>query len=450
MSETLSDTTSINTSNVQEYKNEHLTAKVEMLPNCVANVHLTITPEASKAAYAKAIKLVSKEVSVPGFRKGKAPTDMIVKNYSKAVSKEWEEQLLRTSIIESLSLIEQEPCSNDSITSPKLIKASKDEASEVSFQLECFPNVPEVDIKQIKVHQVDPEPVAEEAINQEIETVRLHKATWEPVEGRSAEEGDYIDLTIISLDPPTSTLCENARFILQKDKMSAWMYHLVLGMNIGDTVEGTSEKDPNMEDPDNSFVPTRCSIKLEGIFKPILPELNDEFAKKLGADSLEDLNEKVKTRISRVNHRNAMKAMEGQVIEQLLTHYQFDIPLKECELERNAQYERLKNKLESSEGSPADKVRMIQEVERYTSSLPNNYRLYFMARQIAKNNNIRITEKELTDEITHHLLLSRASYDSLIDESMDPRQVQKMIYNHLLLNKTIDFIVKNAQSSEQK
>lgn len=448
MSETLSDTPSIQESHLEEYKNEHLTAKVEMLPACIANVHLTITPEASQAAYNRAVKAVSKEVSIPGFRKGKAPAEKLIKQFGKSIDSEWQQQLLQTSIIEAVSLIPNKPLANDSITSPKVIKASRNENSEVSFQMECTPVVPEINIEELTVATVEAEPATDDAMNEELQNIRFHRAVWEPIEDRNAQEGDYVDLTIVSLEEPSSTLCENARFTLQEGKMSEWMRKLIIGMKVGDTAEGTSEKDQNLEDPEGAFVPTRCSITLNGIFQAVLPELNDEFAQSIGADSLADLEEKVKTRITNVNKQKASQAMEGQVIEQLLSKYQFDIPVRECEQEKAIQYERLRNELESAEGSPAEKVRMIQEVERYISGLPNNYRLYFMARQIAKKFNISVTEKELANEITYHLMLNQASYNSLIDESMDPRQVQKMMFNHLLIHKTIDFIVKNSQAKQ--
>lgn len=448
MSETLSDSTAVKASTPLEFKNDHLTVKVEILSACLAKVHVSISPQASQAVYAKAIKTVSKEVSLPGFRKGKAPAATILKTYGKSIEKEWEHRLLQTAVMDSIALIPQKPFANDSVTAPKLIKVSREDSSEVSFQLEFKPEVPQINLDEISLKRIEAEPVTDQAIEEEFKLLQFHRATWDPIPDRAAEEGDYVDLTIISLDPPTSTLCQNARFMLQKDKMSAWMHKLIIGLKPGETVEGTSEKDANTNDPDDAFVPTRCSITLESINQATLPEINEEFAKRVGTSSLEDLKEKVRHKISKVNANNAWKAMEGQVIQQLLTKYPFEIPERECEEEKKIQYERLQNKLANTEGSPAEKVKMIQDVEQYISSLPNSYRLFFMARQLAKNFHIRITEKELSDEITHHLLLSRTSYDTLVDESMDPRHIQLMIYNHLLLHKAIEYIVKNAQVTE--
>lgn len=448
MSETLPETTEVKESNLLEFKDENLIVHIDMQPGCIAKFNVTITPKASQAVYEKAIKSISKEVSLPGFRKGKAPRDKILKLYPDAIKGEWERKLVQLSAFEAIELSGKRPYAEDSVKDAKLIKASQDENSEISFQVECAPEVPHIKLADIIVKRVKPEPVNEKAIDEEVQRLQLQNASWESIEDREAQEGDYVDLTIVSSENSPQTLSETARFLLKKDKMAPWMYRVVNGMKVGETADATVED--SSIDPENPPAPEelQCKITLKAIHHAVLPEVNDEFAKRFESNSVEELRKKVEARLTRQFANDSWKAMEGQVIEQLLINYPFEIPEREHIAEARIQYQRLENRLDNPDLSAADKVRMLKEVQRYISSLPNNYRLFYIARLVAKNFHIKITEQELSAEITHHLLLSRASYDTLVDETMDPRLIQAMIYNHLQLHKVIQFILKNAQVIE--
>lgn len=454
VSETLPETTEVKESNNLEFKDGNLTVQIEQKPGCMAKFNVIISPLASQAVYEKAIKSVSKEVSLPGFRKGKAPRDTLLKYYSDAIKSEWERKLLQSSASEAIELSGKRPYADDSIREAKLIKASRDENSEISFQVECAPAVPHIKLADIVVKRVRPEVVGEKEIDDELCRLQLQKASWEPIEGREAHEGDYVDLTINSKenDPQLSVekarlqpISESARFLLQEGKMAPWMHRVVKGLKVGDTVDATVEVDNAETEEMPSPEELQCKITLDGIYKAVLPEIDEAFTKQFDSSSVEELRKKINARLTRQFANNAWKAMEGQVVEQLLVNYPFDIPEREHVAEARIQYQRLENRLEDSNLSAADKVRMVKDIERYVGSLPNNYRLFYIARLMAKSFHIKITEQELSSEITHHLLLSRASYDTLVDETMDPRLIQAMIYNHLQLHKVIQFILKNAQ-----
>lgn len=448
MSETLPETTEVKKLNHLEFKDENLAVNVEILPSCMAKFTVTISPRASQAAYEKAVKSVVKEVSLPGFRKGKAPQDKVVKLYANHIQREWERLLVRLTVFEAIALADKKPYTDDSIDNAKLIKASLEEGSQISFQVEYAPEVPTIKLADISVKRVHPEPVSETAINDELLRLQLQKATWKHIEERGLQEGDYVDLTIASEEKASQEIHETARFLFQEGKMAPWMYNVVKGLKPGETADAVVED--SSIDPENPPAPEelQCKISLKGIYNAELPELDEEFAKQFDSHSIGELRNKIESRLLRQNTQQAVKTMEGQIIEQLLVNYPFDIPDREHLAEAKVQYQRMEGRLTDSNISVSDKVRMLKEVQRYVGSLPNNYRLFYIARSLARHFHIQITEQELSAEITHHLMLSRASYDTLVDETMDPRLIQAMIYNHLLLHKVIQFILKNAQVIE--
>jgi trigger factor len=376
VSDTISDTTAVTKPNITEFKNDNVSVKMERLPGCHVKVEVFISPLASKAVYSKAIKTISKEISVPGFRKGKAPTEIVLNKYKDYVEKEWKERLLRTAASEVIAITGITPYRNDSATAAELKKASLEDTSEAYFAFEHAPEVPLIDINALSLTPVEPKPVTDKEIEEQIDKLKLQAAKWEPID-HPIQEGDYADLTIQSLDDSQEMLCENTRFVVQKDKMSPWMHRLLLGLKKDETVEGVSEQDNTNTTYDTDgnpapFTPTKFKLTVVGIFKPILPDCDEEFCKQFGCTSVDDLKSKIHKELENHHETSARKNFEGQVIEQLLTLYPFEIPATEWNEEKNLQSERLRKKLESNDISPTEKLRLMQEADQYMSSLPNS------------------------------------------------------------------------------
>ena len=74
---------------LQEFKSETVTFTIEQKGECIARCQAFSSPDLVKKAQKEAIQRVSKEVVLPGFRKGKAPAQLIVKKFPKAVEEKW-------------------------------------------------------------------------------------------------------------------------------------------------------------------------------------------------------------------------------------------------------------------------------------------------------------------------------------------------------------------------
>lgn len=104
------------TESKQEFSNDNLKITMERKPGCSISLDVTISPQATEASYRKAIKLVNKEVSLPGFRKGKAPEAMIVQHYAKYVDQEWKDLIVKTSFKDTLDLTKTYPINENTIS----------------------------------------------------------------------------------------------------------------------------------------------------------------------------------------------------------------------------------------------------------------------------------------------------------------------------------------------
>lgn len=74
--------------NNQSFQNENISMTLTREPFCRVHLDVIVTPKAVKASHHQAMRNINKEVSVPGFRKGKAPESMVLKNFGSHVEKE--------------------------------------------------------------------------------------------------------------------------------------------------------------------------------------------------------------------------------------------------------------------------------------------------------------------------------------------------------------------------
>src|ERR1700679_3370372 len=77
----------------QSLQNENVRFTVHHKPACIAEFAVEAFEPLVKGAHKKAARAISKEVVLPGFRKGKAPEELIIKNFPKEVDKEWQQEI---------------------------------------------------------------------------------------------------------------------------------------------------------------------------------------------------------------------------------------------------------------------------------------------------------------------------------------------------------------------
>jgi trigger factor len=226
---------------VSEFKNENLTVKVEKSAGSNVKLEITISPKATESAYMKALKNINHEIVVPGFRKGKAPKNLILDKFKNQIDEEWKSVLLNTAFQEALQMINILPLSQNSVK-PQIKTISIENGAEITISFEARPEIPEINPKKITLKKVMPKPVTQEEIDDRLNELQLNQATWTEVDERGIQDEDYITLDIESLDNQGTVICKDETFVVSKTKIGKWLYNLLIGKNINDTFEGVSEK----------------------------------------------------------------------------------------------------------------------------------------------------------------------------------------------------------------
>jgi trigger factor len=422
-----------------EIQTEHLNATIIRHPGCAVTLEIAVKPEATKAAYTKALKGINKEVVIPGFRKGKAPDSLILQQFSKHVTREWHDVLVNTAFHELLKHTHLYPLTQEkSIKKAEVKKASVEEGAQILIEYEARPDIPHIDFKDLQLQPVERKEVEPEDVEQTIHELLLRYAEWSDVEDRPVQEGDYVELDIVTAEEPPQILCQDMRFAVSKEKMAEWMYPLMLGRSVNDTVEGMSQRDSSFKEDPAAFKPTLCRITIKAIKRAKLPDLNDEFAKKVGLKTIEELRPRVEADLNKQADLEKQSQFRAQLEQIILKNYAFDLPASIFEKQRR---EMISQRLRE-EPPPISEERAKQISQEVQEKLQEAYQMFFSCQKIAEENGIQVYESEIQNEIIRQLMMP--AEDRLINLNMPEEEVRSSLYVHVLSRKVLDFLVGKA------
>ncbi|MEI8364887.1 MAG: trigger factor [Parachlamydiaceae bacterium] len=435
------------------FKNDSVAVTVTHKPGSRVVLEVTITPEAVQAGYKKAIAVVRKEVSIPGFRKGKAPESVIVANYPKPIDKEWKDIVMNTALQEAVQLTKLAPF-NKTVNSADLKSFSKETGAVLHYEYEIFPRVPSIVPENLSIPKVDLRTINDDAVNTLLENLQLQNAAWTVITDRPAQEGDFIVVNIDDISGTPRNICQGALLRFTKDRMDPWIYNLVLGLDSGNAVEGMSEGPKHDEDcsgcadgshgKNDEFIPTLCRITLQEIRQATPHALDDELAKKHGATDCEDLKEKARKALES-QATNEQKEKQRSLMEKaILETYPFEIPISLIDAELANMEASIKQKLQS-ERVPASVInaetKKIKDQLRHRYA--HDYILYFLIQKAVQEHQVAITKEEIMMELMRQMLLEQQE-GMTKDSVKDLKERENQVALQLLTMKVLDFLIAKS------
>jgi len=435
-----------NTEKKEEFKNDQVEMTVHRKPNCVVEYAVHALRPICVEAQKQAARSVGKEVVIPGFRKGKAPAELVAKRYPQDLDKRWQEGIANLSFQQCAQLANIPMISQDSQITFKMEKHSRDSATLV-LSFETVPNIPAVDPAKCVLTEVKGPEVNEEKVKETIRQTQMFFAKWETIEGRPVKEGDYLILDIdVTEEEPPQTLFSNTRFEVADKSMSQWMKKLLIGKKVGDVLDAVSEPDPDLSDEEKAeFPPKKVRVTIKSMEETKLPELNDEFTKQIGADSVDQLHKRVGELLNKKATESIREEQREQVTTFLLSHY-FEIPNSVIEKETQFRLQQMikdpqfKTKWDNSNNT--EKQGLFDNVKTQAEKA---VRIFYLCRKIAADQSITVEPGDLNQEpgdMVEALLFPKG-------EQHDPRQPdvkQAEAYSRTLLEKTEDWVIAHART----
>ena len=291
------------------------------------NRKLVITVPASgvKTERSKATKQLAKRVKMPGFRKGKVPSERIESRYGPEIDRETQQRLIDSAFRQAIKEKELDP-----ISEPRVANVSYDPDSEFTFEV-SFDIQPEIKLARLGGFRLtQPEiAVAEAEVEEQLGALQRQQALWKPVERRPVS-GDTVEVEITPLDSADGTTQEarEYKFVLGEGQAIQEVEAAIITLEPGNADEFEIEFPDDFPDESQRGTSQNLRIDLRQVLEQELPELDDEFAKSVGdLESLDALKEAVSDDLLRYKEHEVQAQLDQTIIAQVIEANPFEVPV---------------------------------------------------------------------------------------------------------------------------
>ena len=427
------------------FQGKEFTFTIHQKPKCVVEFHLQASPLFTQTAYQKAVKAVNKQVTIPGFRKGKAPQELIIKKHTQAIEEEWKQQMANIAFPEAEALAQIPVLKKNTTINFNVTSHSLDKGSTLVFTFETNPTTPSVDPNQFILNPVSRPAVTDKEINETIRQIHFFFSTWTPVKERPVQEGDFVTLDVNLLEPPSS-LFQNTRFETTTHSMGKWMMDLVIEKQLGDYIEGISTPDADLpEEEKAAFSPKKVSILIKAIETVTLPTIDDNYYQMLGVSNAEELRLSITRLLNEKADAHVREEERSQAVQFLLHQHPFDLPSSFIMDETRFRMRQLTLDPDFSEhwknlSSEKQKSSMQAMMEQSEKSV----RLFYLCNQMIREKNIEIVPEKIIEPAGTILeALVKPPSDHYIQENGNLKEAEA--YSRLILEAAEDYLISQAK-----
>lgn len=422
--------------------------KVEKTKNA-NEVKLEMTIEAKK--FEDTIKKVyfqnAKYFNIPGFRKGKAPMQIVEKYYGKEI---FYEDAFNDVVPEELEKAVEEN-KLEVVSRPQIDVKQMEKGKDLEFSA-IFQIKPDAKLGKYKGIEIDKIEynVTDDDIKHELGHMQEHNSRMISIDDRPVEKGDFavIDFEGFVDDVPfEGGKAEGHELEIGSNTFIPGFEDQVIGMKIDE------EKDINVQFPKEYFSKdlagkdAKFKVKINEIKKKELPKLDDEFAKDVSEfDTLKELKEDIKNKQKEKNDEKAKYETQDAVIKAVCENLEVEIPSGMIELETENMLRDMNQRL-SYQGLKLEQyLQMMGKTEEdikkeYEPQAIEAIKFRLALEKIIESEKIDVTDKEIKEKLEE----MAKNYGKEAKELEENENIKNYIKDGLKSEKAIEFLVKNAK-----
>ena len=403
-----------------------------------------------KDALNKAYVKTKGRYSVNGFRKGKAPRNVIEHAYGKGV---FFEDALNVLFSENYgTVLDKEEKKFTAVGDPEL---SVDDLSDDGVTLVAVTPVrPEVKIgsyKGMKIKEFAYN-VEDADVDKEIERLLDRNARKIEVSDRPCQNGDTVNIDFVgTIDGVKFDGGEAAGFdlTLGSGQFIPGFEDQVVGMNVGESRDVNVRFPENYQAEELKGKDAVFAVKLNSVKGKELPELTDAFIKDAtGSETIEEYKAKTKERLQQQADKNSLDATENSILDAISATAEAEIPQAMIEREIDGLVQKFEYQLMYQGLKLQDYLDFIKTTKEefrknYEEQAKKNVLNQLVISQIIKDEKIEATDEEVEAKVAEQA----ASVDKSAEEykkGMDPRQYD-YIKSDIIITKLFDFLKANNE-----
>jgi trigger factor len=410
---------------------------VEDLSSVKKIIYVEIPEDTVAGELNTAYKEILKTAKIKGFRPGKAPRSVLERMYKKDVHADVSAKLIQESVFAAL-----EEKGLNIVAPPQIDPPALEDKKAYAYQavVEIYPEIGDIDFKGLSLKKTL-YPVTDKEIDLQLKMVQRSLTEQTPVEeDRPVAENDFvlIDYEGFKDGKPFQETQKTQNFTMKiGDKaISGQLDDQIIGMKKGEEKDIVVLFPPDYFNPKLAGQTISFHVTLNQIRKEVVPEINDELAKKVGAyQTLEELKDVIRQNMQKGYDQRAEQEINEQIFTHLIGKTEFEVPAAMTDMELEGILEDTERSLNYRNMSMQD-LGMTRESlsEKYRDTAEKQVRRHLILNKIIDQEKLEVPEEELDKNLAEMAETVGQSVDQ-IKEYYEKNSEKMSFLKHTLLEK---------------
>ena len=411
---------------------------------------MTITAKDIEALVDKEVKKVAPQVRMPGFRPGKVPPNLVRKMHGEAMAADALNKAIQDGIQKTIGDNKLRPATQPEVSLADGYEPGKD--AEVSIALEVLPTFETPAVEGLKLERLTI-PVADADIDAALEKIAAQQKSFEPAaKSYKAAIGDQVVIDFegkVDGTPFEGGKGEAMAVELGSGQLIPGFEEQMIGLKANDakTLKVTFPEDYNAE----HLKDAEFDIVVGEVRKPVQAKVNDEFAKSLGLEGIDQLRDLVKGQVEQEHNGLTRTHMKRKLLDTLAADYDFAVPPSMVEAEFDQIWQQLEHEASHEEDPEAARKEMEADREDYRHIAERRVRLGLVLSQIGQSNGVEVSSQEMNRLIMQAAQQYRPEdrekfVEYVQQDPMAAAQLRAPLYE----DKVVDYLFDKAEITDKE
>ncbi len=402
------------------------------------------------------VKKIAPQVNMPGFRKGKVPANLVRKMHGDAILQDAVNASIQESVQKAIEDNKLRPAMQPSVEPKdgKEIDPKSGKDVELKMELEILPEVPTPDVEGLKLERLQVEAdkkTVDEALQKFAESQKQFETA---AKSYKAQTGDQVLIDFegkVDGVPFDGGKGEGMAIELGSGRLIPGFEDQLVGKKANDEVlvKVTFPDDYNVDDlkgKDATF-----DVVIGEVQKPKVAKADDEMAKSMGLEGIDQLSELLKGQIEQELNGLTRTHMKRKLLDQLAASHDFEVPPSMVEAEFSQIWQQLEQEAAQEEDSEAARKEMEDEKDEYRDIAVRRVRLGLLLSEIGQANGVEVSQQEMS------MLMQQAAqqyrpedrdrfFQYIQQDQMAAAQLRAPMYE----DKVVDFLFDKAEITDRK
>ena len=393
---------------------------------------------------------ISKDVEIEGFRKGKAPLNIVKQRFGPNALSQTLDELIKSTTNEVIRKNNLKPAIKPKVDVKNF---GEEKGLEYIMSLELIPNFKLEDIKKIKLTKFISK-VDENEYKKTLETFLQIQENFEKKDEKKVENGDGV---LLNLKPTYNNkivkeaLIENKMSIVGNKMMIPEIEQKILGTKAGDKLDFVCKFPRNFPNKDIAEKNVKVEIDILEVRVPQKKVLDDNFAKTMGAVNLNDFKEKLKKQMQGELDNVSKMVIKKDLIGELDKIHKINLPQGLVNYEFDNIWKQFNDDKSKGIIDESDKNKKEEELKKeYRAIAERRVKVGLILAKIGEDNKISVSEDDLKKAIGEEILRQPDAKDQIIKFYSENSQALASLKAPIFEQKVVNYILKNIKFEEKE